>query len=233
MAADGDRRPSRSPVMWLVAVALAGGLVGAYFVWPGYRDVVASGWDALSSRDQSQVQQWAAGYGAWGVLLIFAAMVGQVIVMVIPSTFVELAAVLAYGPLWGALLAWTAALLAAAVAYGIGRLLGPATVDRMLGGKTRDKVQHYVDRYGMWAVMLARFSPLFSIDAVAVVAGLGRMRWLRFLIATGLGMAPFVILLAILGSDFHRLETGLLVASIASLLALAGYVIWEHRPATR
>jgi uncharacterized membrane protein YdjX (TVP38/TMEM64 family) len=220
---------SRSWLMWLAPAVVVCGLVGAYVVWPAYREVVAEGWAVLSSRDQGRVEAWARGYGLWGPLLIVGAMIAQVIVMVIPSTFMELAAVLAYGPWWGGLLAWASALIAAAVAYGIGRLLGPATVDRMLGGRNRDKVERYVDRYGLWAVMLARFSPILSIDAVSVVAGLGRMGFGRFLLATGAGMAPFVVLLGVLGSDFARLETGLIVVSIASLVAFAAYVIWDHR----
>jgi uncharacterized membrane protein YdjX (TVP38/TMEM64 family) len=219
--------------MWLIPAVVVAALVAAYFVWPGYQRLMDDGWEVLSSREQQRVEAWARGYGGWGALLIVGAMIAQVIVMVVPSTFMELAAVLAYGPWWGGLLAWTSALVAAAVGYGIGRLVGPATVDRMLGGKTRDKVERYVDRYGVWAVMLARFSPVLSTDAVSVVAGLGRMGFARFLTATGLGMAPFVVLLAALGSDIDRLETGLIVFSIASLLALAGYVIWDHWPSRR
>ena len=219
--------------MWLAPAAIASAMIAAYFVSPSYRSFLTHGYQVLSSADETQVQQWARGFGHWGVLLIFGAMLAQVIVLVVPSTFMEVASVLVYGPFWGGLLAWTSAVVAAAFGYGIGWLFGFRAVDRILGGKTRHKIDRYIERYGFWTVMLARFSPIFSIDAVSVVAGAGRMSFGRFLAATGLGMAPFAVLLAVLGSDFERLETGLIVFSIANLVALATYVAWDHRRARR
>ena len=43
------------------------------------------------------------------------------------------------GPFVGGLITWGGLLLAATLGYGIGSILGVATVDRLLGSKTEDK----------------------------------------------------------------------------------------------
>jgi uncharacterized membrane protein YdjX (TVP38/TMEM64 family) len=228
-SASDDELRRRSALTWLVPLALLGALVIAYLVSPALRQALARAWAVLSSGDQAQIRTWVEGYGVWGVLVLAGLMILQLIMMFVPSTLVEVAAVLAYGPVWGALLAWAGAMLVAAVGYGLGRAFGPPVVDRLLGGRTRSRVESAVDRYGFWGVALVRFSPLMSSDAVSLVAGLARMSPVRFFVATGLGMLPFVVILAAVGGDLEGIEAGLVGVTALSLVAFAAYVIRDRR----
>lgn len=225
-----DRR--RSPLTWVVPLALLLALAGLYFVWPGFASFVDEAAAVLTSGDRQRAQEWVRAFGAWGYAVVLALMVLQTVLAVVPSLLMMVVAVLAYGPVGGGLLAWAGLLVAATVAYGVGRAIGPATVDRLVGEATERKVSGFVERYGVWAVVAARVSPVISTDAVSVVAGLVQMGYARFLAATAAGTLPLTVLVAWLGEDIDRLKTGLIWVSAVSLATFVGYVLYDRRSGT-
>lgn len=220
---------TRSTWTWLVPVALLVLLAAMYFVLPGYRDFIDRSLVLIRSGNRSELQSWIEGFGFWGPLLIVTLMLAQTLLAFIPSLLVMVVAVLAYGPWWGGLLAWGGLLLAATLAYSIGRALGPVTVDRLIGHEAEEKLEGYVERYGSWGVIAARISPALSTDAVSYVAGILRMRFLRFIVATGAGILPLAALISFLGEDIDRLRAGLIWVSVLSLAGFVGYVIFDRR----
>jgi uncharacterized membrane protein YdjX (TVP38/TMEM64 family) len=225
----GGEGRGRALLSWAVPAAVLGTLVGLYFVWPAYAGFVDKAWRLLSAGDREALSAWIRGYGAWGPAVLLALMVAQTVVAVIPSLLPMVACVLAYGPWWGGALAFGGLLVSAAVGYGLGRWLGPVTVGRLLGAKTRERMNGVVEDYGVWAVIAARLSPVLSTDAVSIVAGLLGMGWRRFLLATAAGTLPLVVLIAVLGTDIDRMETGLIWISAVSLAAVVGYAVWRRR----
>lgn len=220
---------AQSKWTWIIPLGVLAVLVGTYFLWPGFQTFADEGYDVLASEDQERVEQWVNGYGPWGFAVIFALMAMQTLIPILPSILAMVAAVLAYGPFLGGVIAWGGMLLAASLGYGIGRSVGPVTVDRLIGSDTEQKVERFVERYGLWAVIAARVSPVLSTDAVSIVAGLVTMGFWRFLLATAIGTLPLTILIAILGADIERLKTGLVWVSVASLALFVGYVLYDRR----
>lgn len=225
----GGGEAKQSRLTWLIPLVIIGALVLLYFVWPGYRNFISEAYGVITSGDRGELERWVSGFGAWGPLLIYALMIAQTLLAFIPSLVVTVVPVLAYGPLWGGLLAWSGLLLAACAAYGIGRALGPVTVERFIGQKTERKVESFVKQYGIWGVIAARVSPALSTDAVSFVAGLVRMGFWRFLTATAAGTLPLVALIAFLGRDFDNLRGGLIWVSLISLATFALFVVWDRR----
>jgi uncharacterized membrane protein YdjX (TVP38/TMEM64 family) len=214
---------------WLVPVVLIASLIGLYFLWPGFQSFADHAYATLTSGDRERITNWVQTFGFWGPLLILTLMVAQTLLAFIPSVLIMVVSVLAYGPLWGGLLSWGGLLMAALVAYGIGRALGPATVDRLIGQETEQKLERFVARYGVWGVIAARVSPALSTDAVSYVAGLVGMGSLRFLFATAVGILPLAVLISFLGADIDRLRNGLIWVSVISLGLFVGYVLYDRR----
>lgn len=233
MTRAGDTPRERYRRVWILPLAGLGLLAAVYFISPEFKDFVDTGVTALASEEQQRVEAWVRSYGAWGFALIFGLMLLQTIIPVLPSVIAMVAAVLAYGPLLGGAIAWAGMLLAATLGYGIGRAFGPVTVDRLVGGETRSKVGNFVERYGVWAVIAARISPVLSTDVVSIVAGLLSMRYLRFLVATAIGTLPLTILVAWLGEEIQRLKSGLVWVSVISLAIFVGWVIYDRRRSAR
>lgn len=220
---------SKSNWTWIAPLAILAGLVGLYFLWPDFQQFVNRAYEVLSSEDRQRIEAWVEQYGPWGFVVIYALMLMQTIVPVLPSVIAMVASVLAFGPVVGGLVAWTGMLLAATLGYGIGRVFGPVTVDRLLGSKAKQRMECYLDRYGFWAIIAARISPVLSTDAVSIVAGLVCMKFLRFIAATAAGTLPLTVLIAFLGEDIERLETGLIWLSVVSVAVFIAYVIYDRK----
>ena len=214
---------------WAVPLLLVVGIAAAWFLWPGFREFAGQAYEVLASENRQRIEAWVRQYGPWGFIVIYALMIMQTVVPVLPSVVAMVVAVLAFGPWVGGLVAWTGMLLAASLGYLIGRAFGPVTVDRLLGGKARQNLSDTVDRYGLWAVIAARVSPVLSTDAISIVAGLVGLKFWKFLIATAVGTLPLTMLIAFLGEDVERLKSGLIWISVFSIGTFAAWVIYDRR----
>lgn len=204
-------------------------IAGLYFFWPSFHESVNQAFAILVSGDRERLHEFFKQFGIWGPVAIILAMTAQMFLLVIPSTALLVVSVLAYGPLGGTIISLLAVSVASTVGYLIGRKLGPVTIDKLIGSKTRKKTEYYVERYGFWTVIVARFSPFLSNDAISIVGGLLRMSYWRFMGATFAGILPLTIIIAYLGETNERLMTGLIWISVISLVAFVAYVIYDHR----
>ncbi len=226
---DTGRKEHKSRWTWMIPLVLLGLLVLAYFLVPSIREFASQAYDVFNSGDEQRIREWVKGFGGWGYVVLMGLMLFQTVFAFVPSVLLMVASVLAYGPWLGGVLAWTGMILAATLAYSVGRGVGVAAVDRLIGPATEKKVTRFVERYGMLGIVAARISPALSTDAVSIGAGLAGMRFLPFMLATAGGTIPLTVLVAWLGSGIDRLKTGIIWISILSLAAFVGYVIWDRR----
>ncbi|TGE06161.1 TVP38/TMEM64 family protein [Hymenobacter fodinae] len=226
-AATAPKRSSRTPLYG--SIVLVAALLACWFFWPAFQAAIREAYDVLSSGEQERISTWMHQFGFWGPIVLVLAMVVQMFLFVINVVLLILVAILAYGPWWGSLLALVGVVLASSVGYGLGHLLGESFVAKVLGQKAERKMIDIVQRYGVWAVVIARLSPALSDDAISFVAGLARMGYLKFITATVAGVVPLIALLAYLGENSQRLKTGLLWVTGVSLLLFGGYIWWDKR----
>ena len=226
--ADNSREgKGQSKWVWIIPLGLIAALVLLYFVVPSFHDFVSKAYSVLSSGEQQRIERWVNQFGAWSFVVVVALMLFQTLVPFLPSVVTMVVAVVSFGPVLGGIIAWGGLLLAASLGYAIGRGLGVAAVDRLIGKKTEQKMEHAIERYGVWAIIAARISPVLSTDAVSIAAGLMKMHYLPFIAATAAGTAPLTVLIAWLGEDFSRLKSGLIWISVASVAIFAGYVVYD------
>jgi uncharacterized membrane protein YdjX (TVP38/TMEM64 family) len=160
---------------------------------------------------------------------LIAMMIAQTIVTAIPMVVVLIVSVVAYGPVYGGLIGWFGAILAALLGYGVARSAGSSLAERMVTPQIRALVEKNVERYGAWAIFALRLSPLVPTDGVSFVAGLVKMRFSSFLLATVGGVTPVVIAVAYFGSSFERLRNGILAITVVSLGALVAFIVYDQR----
>ena len=169
-------------------------------------------------------------------MLIVALMIGQTILSAVPMILVMIVSVLAYGPLFGGLLAWSGAILAAILGYSLARALGPTVVGRFVSEPVRKTVEQAVSRYGAWAIVALRLSPLVPSDGVSFVAGLINMKPVPFVLATIAGVTPVTLAVGFFGSNLDQLRWLIVLVTVLSLLGLMAYIaidVWRRkRPAT-
>lgn len=220
-----DFKQSKWPL--IITGILIAALVASYFIFPSFQQELDKAWDVLTSGDKQRISDWVSQFGFWGPFFIVFAMVAQMFLLVINAVLLMLVAIIAYGQFWGSIIAITAVAVASTIGYWIGRSLGEVGVSKLIGRKSEKKIVIFVDNYGVWAIIIARISPFLSNDAVSFVAGLARMRYIKFISATLAGIVPLTILLAWLGENNQRLKTGLIWVSAVSLAAFIGYVVYD------
>lgn len=222
-------RPKKSKLPFYLSLFLVAILVTSYFLIPSVNDFFNEAWNVLTSDDEARVKKWVKGFGWLGPIVIILAMIIQMFLIVIPTILLMIVAILAYGPIWGSILIFTAVMLASSVGYIIGKYVGTSLIERLLGEKTTKKVISFIKDYGFWAVVITRINPFLSNDAISFVAGILKMNYPKFIGATALGIAPLILLIAITGQNTDSLKIGLLWGSIGSLIIFGAYIWWDKK----
>ncbi|MET0517898.1 MAG: VTT domain-containing protein, partial [Burkholderiaceae bacterium] len=81
------------------------------------------------------------------------------LVLAVPLVLLTLVGMLALGPLWGSVAIVAAALAAAALNFGLGRVLGHALLQRLAGPRLQ-RLSRQLERHGLWAVIGLRLVPV-------------------------------------------------------------------------
>ncbi len=222
-----NQQESKSRFPLYLSIGLIGGLIACYFLVPSIQQFFDETWKVLTSNDEKQIKEWVAGFGWLGPIVLIMAMIVQMFLLVIPTILLMVVCILAYGPFLGSLLILVSVVAASSVGYFIGVYLGQTLVTKLLGQKTKLKIEGFIDSYGFWAVIVTRLNPFLSNDAISFVGGILKMGYWKFIGATLIGIFPLTVFIAILGESTETLKTGLLWGSIASLLAFGIYVWWD------
>lgn len=218
---------SKAPLY--ISLAIVVGLVAAYFFIPGVQNFLQKAWDVLTSDDEQRIRDWVGQFGWKGPIIIVLAMIAQMFLLVIPTPLLMVVSVLAYGSIFGSLIILGAVYSASTIGYFLGAYLGPPLVAKILGPKGEKEVERFIEDYGFWAVIVTRMAPFLSNDAISFVGGMLRMGYWRFIGATLLGITPLTIFVAWLGENNDRLKSGLIWASIISIIGFVAYVWWDKR----
>ncbi|CAN5912550.1 hypothetical protein BH23ACT11_BH23ACT11_05350 [soil metagenome] len=165
----------------------------------------------LASGNVEAVRDYILSYGAWAPVISAALMVLQALLAFLPSFILAFANGLAFGAFWGGLLSLVSAAVAAGISFGIAHALGRTVVEAMVGRRSLGAADRWFVRYGVYAVLVARLIPVVSFDVISYAAGLTRMSFLRFLLATTVGMAPATFVYAYLGQRAPQYINVLLV----------------------
>ena len=142
---------------------------------------------------------YIASYGALAPIVSAILMIFQSVVAPLPAFLITLANGTLFGFGWGALLSWSSSMVGAAFCFYIARALGIQRITRLISQPAVDKTNDFFEKYGTYAVLVARLIPFISFDIVSYFAGATRMRFLGFWIATGIGQMPATLVYAYLG----------------------------------
>ena len=227
MANTSTHQKSTSWIPLYISITIIAGFIISYFTIPDVKSFFQEVWNIIMSQDQERFQQWVEDFGWLGPVVVILTMVVQMFLIIVPTIFLMVVTILAYGPVWGRVLVLLAVYSASSVGYIIGRYFGNAFIRSILGGKTERSVTNFLEDYGFWAVFITRLNPFLSNDAISFVAGLLRMPYWKFIGATMAGIAPLTLAIAILGEATDQLKSGLMWGSGVSLFLFILYIWWD------
>ena len=211
----------------IISLSLIAVLAGCFFIIPGFQNFIREAFDVLTSNDQERIRVWVNQFGLAGPLILILIMVVQMFMFVVPNVFVMMVAIVSYGHVWGAIISFLGVFASSSVGYVIGRYLGPVTVNRLMSASSQKKTADFIKNYGVPAIAITRISSL-SNDSLSIVAGLLKMSYKKYILATLGGITPLIVLLAIYGRDGRILKALAWVAGI-SLVILIVYIIIDKK----
>ena len=233
-AVDLDARAIRllRLVLLLVAATLFGLL---YLLSAGFRFEVNRAVGLLGPGDIVGLRDYILSYGLWAPVASCFLMVLQALVAPVPSFLITFANGLAFGVFWGWMLSLFGHVLAAAVCFWISRALGRVPVEVLVGRTGLQSADRWFARWGLYAVFVGRLIPGVAFDVISYAAGLTRMRFRSFLIATALGIFPQTFLYSYLGRQAPEyvglfLVTSALVVAVVVAVAVVRYRRERRRP---
>ena len=156
--------------------------------------------DMLEQLDGDRISGWVEAAGIWGPLLIVGLMTAAIVATPIPSAPIALAAGAAYGHTLGTAYIVAGAEIGALIAFGLARYLGRDVLVRWFGEKV-DKGWLGSQNALTFTVFVSRLLPFISFDIVSYAAGLSRLHFWRFGLATLAGIIPASFVLAHFGEE--------------------------------
>jgi uncharacterized membrane protein YdjX (TVP38/TMEM64 family) len=219
-------------VLLLVAATLFGLL---YLLSAGFRFEVNRAVGLLGRGDIVGLRDYILSYGLWAPVASCFLMVLQALVAPVPSFLITFANGLAFGVFWGWMLSLFGHVLAAAVCFWISRALGRVPVEVLVGRTGLQSADRWFARWGLYAVFVGRLIPGVAFDVISYAAGLTRMRFRSFLIATALGIFPQTFLYSYLGRQAPEyvglfMVTSALVVAVVAAVAVVRYRRERRRP---
>ena len=172
---------------WTVGLAMAGGVVALLVLLPVNQWVL-------------RLVDWIRVAGAIGVGIYAVSYVASTLLL-IPGSVLTAGAGFAYGPFWGTLLVSPVSVLAATLAFLLGRSAARGWISRRMEAQPRfAAIDEAIEESGFKIVLLLRLSPLFPFNLLNYGLGLTRVRLRDFVVASFLGMFPGTLLYVYLGS---------------------------------
>lgn len=213
---------------WLSATVAIATLLLCYFFIPSFQEFVQATWGVLMSKDEEKISAYFKQFGLWGPLLIIVLISIQMFFVIVPNSLLMVVSMLAYGPVWGTVISVIGNFMASSVGYGLGNAFS-SKMRKTFNEQKMGKMQRLLNRYGFGIVVLFHLSPFISNDAISIAAGLSKMNFPKFILATLAGAVPFTIAIAWFGKETETLTTGLYWIGGVGIVTYLLYVWLDHR----
>lgn len=133
---------------------------------------------------------WPQQFTGAVAVVVFAVAYGICTAAFVPRPLLSLAAGALFGAQLGLVAAVGGSVLGAGLSFGLGRILGQEALRPLLRGRWLRAADGQLSRHGFRTTLALRIFPGVPFWAANYCASVSRMRWLPFLLATGLGVIP-------------------------------------------
>jgi len=187
----------------------------------------------LSMVDVDAAKGYILSFGIWAPIVSFLLMTLQSLFAPLPAFIITFANAGLFGWVNGAILSWSSAMAGAVLCYAIARIYGRNVVEKLTTRAALKAVDDFFEKYGKWAVLVARLLPFVSFDIVSYAAGLTAMGFWEFFWATGLGQLPATIIYSYVGGmltgSAKMMVMGLSILFALTIVIYVAKQAWQAR----
>ncbi|MGN0487175.1 MAG: TVP38/TMEM64 family protein [Acutalibacteraceae bacterium] len=140
----------------------------------------------------------AAVFAIWGIYLV------KSVLFIIPASLIYISVGMAFEPVTACLISLVGIIIEVTVTYFLGLFLGGDYVNKLLSKSKGGRKILEADIGNKFAAFLAvRALPVFPIDFVSLFWGASKYHFLKYFLASVIGIMPRVILFTILGDGIY------------------------------
>ncbi len=140
-------------------------------------------------------------------------------VFMIPGTFISFIAGVGFGGFYGTVYTVIGATFGASLAFLTARYLGREFIEGLLKGRLKI-FDEGAEKHGFKAVLFVRLIPLFPFNMVNYGAGLSKIKFKDFFLATSVGIIPGTFAYVNLGNSIMDIRSWRFVLALAFLILL-------------
>ena len=183
----------------------------------------------ISDFSPTNIKNFILGFGVMAPVVFIVLYGLRGAVLVIPVGIMSLAGGLAFGKWWGTVYILIGATIGSSLSFFLSRYVGRDFIEqKLLKGRVK-KFDEGIEKNGFKVILFMRLVPLFQYDAVNFGAGLSKVRFRDYLLATFIGMAPGGFINAMLGDSIQNpLSWQFFVAIGAFVLLMAVPTLYKY-----
>lgn len=195
-------------------------LLATYLGNSVFRENIRQVFEMLVDSNTEGLKEYIISFGIVGPIISILIMMLQAVIAPLPAFVVTFANAYIYGWKFGVIISSIGTYLGAVICFGLSRFYGRDMAERFVPAKFLDKCDSVFDKYGKCVVYASRLLPFISFDGVSYAAGLTKMSFKFFSIATIIGQIPLTVVISKLGENIDKPDMFLSQATICAILAL-------------
>jgi len=174
--------------------------------------------DLFSFTNPAEIRDYVLSYGKLAPI-VFIVLFTIVPLTLFPDAILAIAGGLIFGLYEGSIYIMIGALCGATLSFYIARFYGCWIKEKLKNEKFLD-IDKSIKKNGFLIIFLLRLVPLVPFDIISYSAGFSSIKYRDFIVATGIGIIPGVIVYANIGAQSLDFGSSSFYFSIAFLIGL-------------
>lgn len=156
----------------------------------------------LIQGDIEKVINFISSFEIFAEIILILLVVLEVVLAPIPPLVLYIVAGILFGGFLGGILVLVGNLIGSFIDFKIARNFGNKYIRKKMNEKLKKKFDKFFDKYGGLSIFILRINPLTTSDLVSYLSGLTKIKALKFMIATTLGLIPLIFIQTYFGDFF-------------------------------
>ena len=171
------------------------------------------------------IKHYILNFGPWALTVYIALYALNTVSLLPPIAALSLAAGYIFGTLWGTIAMMVGAFFGTTVTFYISRVFGRKIVEPLIKGRVKD-FEEKVNQNGFMAILFIRLIPIIPWEIMNYAAGLTRISYKDYILATLIGIIPSVVI----QTSFTESLTHFDIHDIKVLIPIGGFILLISLP---
>jgi len=149
------------------------------------------------------LRRYILSYGKFSAVIFVLIYSLKPIFIILPSSLLSILAGSIFGPYEAFILSMISCYLSGTLGFFLSKALGKSFVHKLLRGKAVS-LDSNAEKHGFKIMFVMRLSTLFPYDPLSYAAGLTKMKYRDFILASLLGIAPEMLAYSFMGKNLRH-----------------------------